>query len=521
MTHVADRSRNAWLLDTESLDHFLDMAFEHHHGEVWLYNNDLAVLRSRHLFDQLYVAKICRDLSANVDAVKIILNPRAEAAITGSALDQDLLDNLAYIAQLPDGPVRLSTFYFGSLGRDSGLPHVKSPALLEQQVSGEDTWVFYVHDGNLEAPSRGVSLVRPADYPFSGQDGRYSMAWMLQSEVNLQHRMARAFHTCFSAPDNFRWLEVVSVEPFQFRWREGLSPETGRRRALRRGAGQQPVLMEGDQVDVAIIAVAEEMVWIEEVFPCVRKTPSDADGFHYTLIHRKRAPPLKVLLATISRQGTMPAALTTWHLINRWRPRLGVILAGTCAGVRGIPEQIVEPKPSRRGRPPKHPKRQNYELGDIVLAEKVIHYEYEKILEGDDRLFRDNKYPTDSYLLEKAKHFAHNWNAPIEGRPERDHVAPRCFKGSVASGDKLVENSQFAQTLRSRDDTVKAVEMEAAGVAFACATHPHHSPFIVLKAAMDWGDVASRNEPEKDGWQKYATRVSARFVRDLLESPEL
>jgi len=492
---------NAWLARSPDLSTFLDLAYQNQYGEVWLYNNDLLMLRSPGSFEKLYKRKICGTLANNVDAIRILLDKDAENLLFSDPPDPELLGHFAQIAGMSDGEARLSTFYFGSMEGSVILPRATIPDWVRREIPRGDTWVFYTHDRFLEAPNAGVVMVRPTRFPFKGDEHRFAVVWLLQTEDVLQDRLRKAFQECFRTPSNFKWMKVLQKDPFKFELVAGESPETLRRRGQRAVAPRPPALLPGDRVDVAVIAaLATEMREMEQLLPPVKPTPMGIDWYRYSVIERQRDN-LTVLLATLNTMGGVAAAAITWDVIERWRPRF-VILMGVAAG---------DPERATKG----------LNLGDVVVAEVVVPYEHEKLGEKGERKPRAPMPPATGRLFNAANRVATSlWPRTIQGRPDGDAIPSAVHIEAIATGSKLVESAEVWARLRTMHQKIVALEMEAEGVMFACSTHPHRPEALVVKAIMDYGTAGSRDEG-KDKWKTYAATASAEFVADILKGDYL
>ncbi|KAB8346328.1 hypothetical protein FH972_023372 [Carpinus fangiana] len=89
-----------------------------------------------------------------------------------------------------------------------------------------------------------------------------------------------------------------------------------------------------------------------------------------------------------------------------------------------------------------------------------------------------------------------------DGQPD---LKPRIHYGLIASGNKVIANTEERDRLRINDD-VLCLEMEAAGLmdTFAC---------LVVRGISDFAD-AEKN----DKWQRYAAASAAAYTKELLES---
>lgn len=91
----------------------------------------------------------------------------------------------------------------------------------------------------------------------------------------------------------------------------------------------------------------------------------------------------------------------------------------------------------------------------------------------------------------------------------KDHV----FKGTVATGDQFIANSEYVQKLQSDYDAY-ACEMEGAAVAVVCIKYK--TPFVVIRALSDKADGNAHESYENFG--DTAADNSSRIVLKILDS---
>jgi nucleoside phosphorylase len=94
--------------------------------------------------------------------------------------------------------------------------------------------------------------------------------------------------------------------------------------------------------------------------------------------------------------------------------------------------------------------------------------------------------------------------------PKRINYQPRVFTGPIASANILQKNPKARDKLREKFG-VKAIEMEASGI--ADATWTHKVGYLVVRGICDYCD-----SHKNDNWQQYAAVVAAAYTRALIES---
>ncbi len=96
--------------------------------------------------------------------------------------------------------------------------------------------------------------------------------------------------------------------------------------------------------------------------------------------------------------------------------------------------------------------------------------------------------------------------------PNRTANQPRIFIAPIASGNKLLKNPKTRDYLRDQF-SVKAIEMEAAGIAHAAWRR--NVGYMVIRGICDYCD-----SHKNDDWQGYAAVVAAAYMRAMLEALE-
>jgi nucleoside phosphorylase len=490
----------AWLAESTEFGQFLDIAFEDDHGEVWLFNNDLEMMRQTDPFRTLYVDKVAGTLRKHITAVRVLIRPD----LLGPSADiemylkknKKLCEHLCEIARLPGGKNRLSTFYFGVASNDM------MPKTAQERISPEDTWVFYAQRAELDS---GIVMLRHRYFPFHvhGEKRHHAIVWMLQHYPALRDRLKDVFPTCFKSDENFKRLVVTSTNPFEFTLADVSADTRKGRSASRTSAGAAPSLSLGDHADVAIIAaLPEEMAEFKRAIPNakVRKIPLHDDYEYFVL--QARSGPKKVLLTTVVDQGSIPAAVRTWDMIQRWRPN-HIVLIGVAGGDPEDPQQ---------------------KLGDVVVGNWIVGYERGKISNGVFK--RDNsQYTADDTLLPVATKVKNGGTWPRHiGIQKPDGANTPCDVHddlAIGSGSKLVADAAFFNYVREANRKVRALEMEADGVGCACDKWKVTKvKTLVIKGIMDKCNEETRNmDPAlRHKWMLYAARASSEFAMEVLRS---
>ena len=161
-------------------------------------------------------------------------------------------------------------------------------------------------------------------------------------------------------------------------------------------------------------------------------------------------------MCEVGSTGRDSALTVTTESIQLWKPS-AVVMAGIAFGRD----------------------RERQKLGDVLIADRVIPYEPSRV--GVDRTIpRGHELPVSPLLLNRFRN-ALGWSflAP-SGVPCDLHF------GAVLSGEKLVDNPRFKQSLSEGFPDAIGGEMEGAGLAAAAERSRCH--WILAKGICDWGD---------------------------------
>jgi nucleoside phosphorylase len=143
------------------------------------------------------------------------------------------------------------------------------------------------------------------------------------------------------------------------------------------------------------------------------------------------------------------------------------------------------------------------EIGEVLVSEQLRPYEVQRLgtHEGSPRIvLRSDKPHASHSLLNLLKSSAALW------------TGPRLSFGTILTGEKLVDNFDFRESLRALEPEAVGGEMEAAGLYAAC--HDRKVDWILVKAVCDWAD-GMKNEA-KDERQALAAKSAATFFMHAL-----
>jgi nucleoside phosphorylase len=502
---VGVRGAITWLLTATEFPALLELVYGSHFGEVWLYNNDLAMWFDDKYFAPIYEDKVAGSLSHNIDAVKIIVSKDYEGHVFAENGPSEIfVRRMKRIYEL-GGVKRLHTFYFGKLEDVK-----KVQAQLLERIASTHAWVFYTQRNELRSESNyGIALVRPGEYPFRQPDAdrHFALAWQMKEEHILASQIQKAFMSCFTSPQLFRY--VSQFDPFNF------SPawsEEGKRIGETRQ--QQPpsrdTLAFGEPAHFAVLSSRpDELTFLKELIGDVKPVPCKAGEtrpFDCATIQTNTGRYIKLLLGFVG-EGNLVSASKMWDILLRWDPEHVILI-----GVAGA-------DPSRK---------RELNIGDVVIGTEIFDYEHGDIValkKGTRWRFQTrvpNHWLPDDGIRDRALALSGNWppdQITIPDRPSGILDRPKARPGTIGSGSKILGSPRyFKQIVQKTNSKIATVETEGAGVCCACDIYPYKArKVLVVRGIMDMITPKTRGPIRKQN-RIYATRTSGRFVYDLLRS---
>jgi nucleoside phosphorylase len=193
----------------------------------------------------------------------------------------------------------------------------------------------------------------------------------------------------------------------------------------------------------------------------------------------------------VSEQGGDAAHNTALAAIHAWGPQ-AIIGVGIAFGVN----------------------RENQQIGDVLISKSVFGYELSRVNPDGTLTQRGLNPPASSRLLQLFRH--------VDQTCKADHGAclhwPTVHFGTLFSGDKLVDNKDYLDSLLKLDSEAVGGEMEGLGI-YHAAEHGRVD-WIVVKAICDWGD-GNKNIKTKKRDQMLAAENAARVVHQALSAGNL
>ncbi len=149
----------------------------------------------------------------------------------------------------------------------------------------------------------------------------------------------------------------------------------------------------------------------------------------------------------------------------------------------------------------KAPEKQK--MADVLIASQIISYEQQRV-SSDKIIHRGSIPPSNTTLLNRFEN-VQNWKFL---RP--DDRACSIHIGPILSGEKLIDNPEFKETLLKYFPQAIGGEMEGAGL--VAASGRVGTAWILVKSICDWGDGRKHKEH-----QPLAAAAAASLVHHVLK----
>ncbi|HNP73135.1 MAG TPA: hypothetical protein PKK15_18625, partial [Kouleothrix sp.] len=144
-------------------------------------------------------------------------------------------------------------------------------------------------------------------------------------------------------------------------------------------------------------------------------------------------------------------------------------------------------------------------IGDVLVASEII--PYNPIRAGATTLERGQRLASDAALFNRFDN-TYDWQFT---RP--DGTLCRVHKGTVLSGEELIDNAERKAELQQRFPEAIGGEMEGTGL--SAASFYERRPWILIKAICDWADGTKHSQH-----QPFAAAAAASLVNNVLSDPE-
>jgi nucleoside phosphorylase len=257
-----------------------------------------------------------------------------------------------------------------------------------------------------------------------------------------------------------------------------------------------------------IVPLAEELRYVQQVASKLESI-SHAGTYFYSLDFGA----VSVVCYVAGQMGTLPALQAATRLLQFAEVKMLVVL-----GVAGALDSEVS-------------------LGDVVVATEINEFQANskaESIEGGYEVHYSGRHWSLDFQIREAlmnfefsgKRFFDDWQTATDihyadlGITEKVEVTcpPSVHFGPIASGNVVAASPAFVSELKRIDRKFVAIDMEAAGVAFAAGERIHPLPCLVVRGISDRADDKKKvlDGQGKGAWRRYAVRNATTFLVRLL-----
>jgi nucleoside phosphorylase len=216
------------------------------------------------------------------------------------------------------------------------------------------------------------------------------------------------------------------------------------------------------------------------------------DGtLYYTGSFSSATKSLKVVAASTHQMGIPATAVLSMKLILHFRPHY-LIMTGIAAGV----------------------KTSGGNLGDIIIADQSWDYQSGKNImqNGEINFYPDPRsIPLNTEIKEQFLHLSASreyLNEIQKGWKDTIPYNLNLIVGPVASGELVVQNSDFVKELLLRNRKLVGIDMETYGIFYTAENCINPKPIAIsIKSISDFAD-----DKKSDEYHSYAAYTSSKYM---------
>ncbi|MGJ5208128.1 hypothetical protein [Bradyrhizobium sp. HKCCYLR20261] len=259
-----------------------------------------------------------------------------------------------------------------------------------------------------------------------------------------------------------------------------------------------------------VVPLPEELQYVVEVAPIVSSISRNGAHFHVLDFG-----PYTAIACLIGEMGLLAAQHATQRLLDYADLRL-LVLLGTAGG---LDEDLA--------------------VGDVALGTEINEYLANSRAEtaggGYELRYSGRHWPLEYRIRQALGNFEfgartayERWaqgaedlyrQLDIPDKPETCTPPPGIRCGKIASGTVVAASKAFADELKGIDRKFIAIDMEAAGFAYAASERIRPVPHLVMRGISDRSDENKKklDKTSKNGWRRYCVRNAATLLKGLLE----
>lgn len=251
-----------------------------------------------------------------------------------------------------------------------------------------------------------------------------------------------------------------------------------------------------ETADILIMTgLHEELQWFQKVFRVEFKRSAHLGTTYLVaeMVHARRS--VRIVALRQQEKGLTSSAITATKALCLWKPRMAV-MTGICAGVKG-----------------------SVSLGDLVVASQCFEHSSGQLRDGE-LIPVQNRVSTPPWVLDFLMSVTDSQDLHEQlrggfGQPMPSEARSAIHYGAMACGPQVIKDKSYIDLLKSKENSLLAIDMESYGLALAasmCSTYSRPIIPLVVKGVCDFAD-----SQKTDDWHAYCAYSSAAFVRALLE----
>ncbi|MBN1909316.1 MAG: hypothetical protein JW818_06230 [Pirellulales bacterium] len=471
---------------------------------------------------KIRVGYFCGQPTGNLSGFKSLANAAAMALAGASDLHEHMFaGELTDIFTTPHGVVR---YTFGDVsvvpnhsiacGWDAGVLSFKNGVLIDvpvaEMATGVGQWLLMLHRlGWFRLPGSGLHAERFAwhenvevafemfstdystcpegllkQFEHISRDSYYSLLGTKDAPLDICLASAFAIQLLLAdlSPEISQAPSRVepSTDYSREKWKNRPLPSirTATPEEAKRAKNRKPL------VGILVATKTEKTGVLKRMYP-----PEGSDsvlqvysGNNTCFIGRLGVIDIVLCMTAVGSTSRDSSGIVTSELIEQWKLS-AVIATGIAFG--------------------KDPDKQA--IGNVLVAEQIVPYEPQRVSENSSEE-RGIPILAGTVLLNRFRNVV-KWSFSA---PDKRQCGFQV--GKILSGEKLVDDPEFKQSLFQRHPTAIGGEMEGAGV--AAAAERKKCEWIVVKAICDWGDGS-----KTDDHQEFAAAASIDLVEHVLKQP--
>lgn len=253
---------------------------------------------------------------------------------------------------------------------------------------------------------------------------------------------------------------------------------------------------EEESADILMMTgLYEELKWLKRIFGDDFKRISRHGTSYLVCDLRRSSRHVRIVVLRQQEKGLTSSAITATKALCIWKPKIAV-MTGICAGVKG-----------------------SVNLGDLVVASQCFEHSSGQLRDGEFIPVQNRVSTppwvldflmsvTDSQDLQKQIQSDYGQSLPLD--------AQSCIHyGAMACGPQVIKDRSYINLLKSKENSLFAIDMESYGLALAasmCSTFSRTIVPLIVKGVCDYAD-----SEKGDDWHDYCAYASAAFVRSVLD----